>query len=388
MKQMYMLSIVLLLFFEFVGCTKKEITMQEKSSSVEEAASMQEVSVIEKKTPSLSKEPMSMFETGNILYVASPEGLRMRDKPDITGERIALLEDGQEVAVISIDSRTVVIDSIGGQWVQVEANGQAGWVFNGFLSTFRESEISENENIVIKTELENFAVRYGGNIGHYTGDAITNDDFVFSLVGNERIFSHLGELSDRCIERIVSLSVAKGEWCPVIPPLDERLNLISIILKNNEVEKIDGLAKTKVNRLVLEQNLLTSIEAIGNNPYVKVLDLSGCTSLRNLPDMSGMKNLSMLFLDNTGVTTLDNIETIPHPFTLSLFECTELTDIDDLRRSKVRTIQISRAGYGAFEYSLDTEGTYDRFQDWFEQYLSELEQKERFGLFYFYENID
>jgi hypothetical protein len=75
------------------------------------------------------------------MYVNSPEGLRVRNSPNINGERIFLLKDKQKVKVIEINPSVVLIDGIYGYWAQVEADEIRGWVFTGYLTDEKEEAI-------------------------------------------------------------------------------------------------------------------------------------------------------------------------------------------------------------------------------------------------------
>jgi hypothetical protein len=84
-----------------------------------------------------ANQQMDMSETqvtNKIMYVDSPEGLRVRNAPGTSGERIALLDDKMEVLLIQEDENEVNIDGIKGKWVLIKYNDIEGWVFSGFLS--------------------------------------------------------------------------------------------------------------------------------------------------------------------------------------------------------------------------------------------------------------
>ena len=70
----------------------------------------------------------------SLRYVNSPEGLRVRNLPDINGERIGLLDYCTEVSVAEEDNNIVNIDGIEGKWVKIR-HPMEGWVFDGYLLT-------------------------------------------------------------------------------------------------------------------------------------------------------------------------------------------------------------------------------------------------------------
>jgi hypothetical protein len=67
-----------------------------------------------------------------IMYVNSPEGLRVRNLPGINGDRIGLLDYLTEVKIIKEYNVIASIEGIEGKWVNI-IKPIEGWVFNGFL---------------------------------------------------------------------------------------------------------------------------------------------------------------------------------------------------------------------------------------------------------------
>ncbi len=241
---------------------------------------------------------------------------------------------------------------------------------------------SINQKQNAEKELKDFANRYGGEFSGGIINAL--------IIGEKDMFTHLDELSDLCFEELKSISKSSisGSKLQVIPKLDPRLNLNSLHFVGIGVENIDALAEVRVKWLNLAINPIRTIAALGSNPYIERLSLSGCSYLKNLPNMSGMESLSVLDVQATGIETLNNIDTIPHPFDIYLFDCMEIKDIDSLRRSNVRKLFVDRKGYSVTGGTSDKEGLYDRFQDWFEKNLPELEQKKGFELWYRYDKLE
>ena len=75
------------------------------------------------------------------LYVNSPEGLRIRNKPALSGDKIGVLYDRMKIKIISVGAETT-IDGIKSNWVQIllpietikaKANVY-GWIFGGYLT--------------------------------------------------------------------------------------------------------------------------------------------------------------------------------------------------------------------------------------------------------------
>jgi hypothetical protein len=93
-----------------------------------------------------------------IMYVNSIEGLRIRNLPNINGERIGLLEHYEKVKIIREDNSSIVIDGIEGKWVYVITENNEGWVFNGYLTSSRPQEI--NTNTVIGYSIKDIVNHY------------------------------------------------------------------------------------------------------------------------------------------------------------------------------------------------------------------------------------
>jgi hypothetical protein len=84
------------------------------------------------------------LDRNEIMYVNSLEGLRVRDKPNLDGEKLFLLEKDHEVTILKNDVNNIIIDGIIGNWVYIKSNSNEaqGWVFGGYLS--KEKNFSVN----------------------------------------------------------------------------------------------------------------------------------------------------------------------------------------------------------------------------------------------------
>lgn len=75
------------------------------------------------------------------LYVKSPEGLRIRNKPDLSGNKIGVLYDRMKVKIISVGKETT-IDGIKSNWIKIllpVETAQAkenvyGYIFGGYMT--------------------------------------------------------------------------------------------------------------------------------------------------------------------------------------------------------------------------------------------------------------
>ena len=68
-------------------------------------------------------------------YVDVQSSLRMRAAPSTESAMVGNLAPGTKVRIISRSAETVSISGITGQWTEIRADDQSGWVFGGFLSS-------------------------------------------------------------------------------------------------------------------------------------------------------------------------------------------------------------------------------------------------------------
>jgi len=79
----------------------------------------------------------NLQESNIAMYVNSPEGLRVRNSPNMNGDRIAVLDDLTVVNVIMQNEENINIDGINGKWTYIESEDIRGWVFGGYLSSLK-----------------------------------------------------------------------------------------------------------------------------------------------------------------------------------------------------------------------------------------------------------
>ena len=78
------------------------------------------------------------------LYVNAKEGLRVRNEPNLTGDRIYLLSHKEPVVVVEKSIDYAVIDGIINYWYLIQNEKTYGWVFGGYLTkSLVEIEIEE-----------------------------------------------------------------------------------------------------------------------------------------------------------------------------------------------------------------------------------------------------
>lgn len=81
----------------------------------------------------IDQEKPSISLAESIMYVNSFEGLRVRETPDLSGQKIGLLPYSTEVFVNKTENRNVTIDGIEDHWKFIKSRDLEGWVFGGYL---------------------------------------------------------------------------------------------------------------------------------------------------------------------------------------------------------------------------------------------------------------
>jgi hypothetical protein len=123
-------SLIFLMVF-LSNCTKKnDIKFENKN----------EIKIIEEETiePGISDSKEYMYRY-TVMRVNSPEGLNVRNAPNINAEKINLLPNLTDVLIIDEDVM-VKIDGIDGKWVQILLPIK-GWVFSGYLAEKQHEDL-------------------------------------------------------------------------------------------------------------------------------------------------------------------------------------------------------------------------------------------------------
>ena len=69
----------------------------------------------------------------NLRYASAKAGLVMRETPDTSGKKIALIPMDEEVTLLEEKGESVTIAGKTGKWSKVTWKDKTGWVFGGFL---------------------------------------------------------------------------------------------------------------------------------------------------------------------------------------------------------------------------------------------------------------
>ena len=219
-----------------------------------------------------------------IMYINSPNGLRVRNSPSISGDIIDLLEFLTKVEVINEDNNFIYIDGIFGKWVNIGYPVE-GWVFNGYLS---EIMVIDDFNLTDK-DLENMSSLW---------EIITSDSkymiidygtappprfvVIKSLESGEIIFSGNYyrdiNLQGHTIEIVKNFGeYYSGKWSLNKRLNEKELNFAKEYIKANEppedIVKIADLAQGNGLGLliVFEYNFITKEYKIIDGKYIRTM---------------------------------------------------------------------------------------------------------------------
>ncbi len=81
----------------------------------------------------LSIPIFSQLSPDKQFYVTTKAGLVMREKPDVTSGKIAVIPYRTILSVLRINYPSMEINGVNGFWKRVEYNKTEGWVFSGYL---------------------------------------------------------------------------------------------------------------------------------------------------------------------------------------------------------------------------------------------------------------
>jgi len=124
---------VVFLTFVFIAfsCKNKENILQNNVEKI-------------KKSSNVNKSSQQI--NGEVMYVNSLEGLRVKKEPDINSEKIFLLNNNEKIIVIEKDSNIYTIDGINGNWFLIKTDKVVGWVFSSYLVS-EEEFITKNAGV-------------------------------------------------------------------------------------------------------------------------------------------------------------------------------------------------------------------------------------------------
>ena len=147
MKKVFVLIIFVILI---TGCSKNNNKEIKQTNVSQESQPVREV-----------KPKKTEFR-----YVNSIEGLRVRNKPGMDGEKIVSLKNKEKIEIVSETSLVQTIDEIESKWVEIKTeNNITGYVFGGFLEKNLETiDIIQNVEGEYKNKdgCLNLSIKYKG----------------------------------------------------------------------------------------------------------------------------------------------------------------------------------------------------------------------------------
>ena len=160
-------------------------------------------------------------------WITSKEGLRVRNIPDLSGEKISLLDYKTKIDVYEIGKK-VLIDNKLGFWLKIKIDNTYGWIFSGYVTVIPENPYNEPDILPLTNETlagtwttrkDSFSI-----IGFSFGEVFEKDGGYYSGLlhsswgtkGNFEINSEANEviiksrvIDDTYIDENISISILK-----------------------------------------------------------------------------------------------------------------------------------------------------------------------------------
>ena len=162
MKRKLILIVVMASFF-FFGCTdnKGETSpaIAEKDKTESATSVTTEKDSTDKESTEIKKAEEKIQDALSVVlneprWINSPEGLRMRDDPTLSGNKLLSVPHGEPVTLLEETGETITIQDGTGKWSKVRWKEHVGWVFGGFLSNEEIVTVREQvKNAPIDPEL-------------------------------------------------------------------------------------------------------------------------------------------------------------------------------------------------------------------------------------------
>lgn len=74
------------------------------------------------------------YEIGDTLTITAKSGLNMRDSASIISNKLSKIQFGEKVIAKNLPKNRDEFDGITGSWIEIEYNGEKGYVFSGFVT--------------------------------------------------------------------------------------------------------------------------------------------------------------------------------------------------------------------------------------------------------------
>ena len=88
---------------------------------------------------------ISYTEPDNKRYADAKTGLVLREIPDASGKKIALIPEKEEVTLLEEKEPAVTIAGKNGKWSKIKWKNKTGWAFGGFLKSAEIETVIEEE---------------------------------------------------------------------------------------------------------------------------------------------------------------------------------------------------------------------------------------------------
>ena len=95
-----------------------------------------------------------------VRYVTAKGGLRMRDKPDTSGNKMGIIPTRTKVDLLEETGKAMTISGATGKWTKVKWADKKGWVFGGFLSVKKANQPSDTKALFYQVEFSKSLSKY------------------------------------------------------------------------------------------------------------------------------------------------------------------------------------------------------------------------------------
>jgi hypothetical protein len=85
-------------------------------------------------------------------WIDAPDGMRMRDQPDSSGNTVTVVPSFSKVLLINETGEEITLQNHTGRWSYIEWDGRKGYIFGGYLS--REEIKPKANNIMVYEKYE------------------------------------------------------------------------------------------------------------------------------------------------------------------------------------------------------------------------------------------
>ncbi len=144
------------------------------------------------------------------MFVVAKSGIRLHDKPNQSGNVITAVAFGRELTVLDDEDANpeCMVEGVKGRFVHVKIGKKTGYVFNGFLSSLRQSRFNMNLYVVASS-----GVRLR-KLPNAKADVLTVIPFCDSIKTEEAYLPEF-EVTNKMPERAYKADDMDGYWLKV-----------------------------------------------------------------------------------------------------------------------------------------------------------------------------